>query len=107
MKTTYNNSDFEKQLYTAIENEKEMNLQSNRVDIIMDRVTELSLQASFETQRLTLKTAFIYGVSIAASVSIGCIIGNLYEISNAAGSISDSVGVDIMSVGFGAFFLPF
>lgn len=101
MKTSINNSDFEKQLYAAISKEEEGALNNNRVDKIMDKVMELNLQASFETRWLNLKTAFIYGISIAISINIGCIIGNLVEIS----SVSQSVGMEFISIGFGGIFL--
>jgi len=96
MKTRFNNPEFEQILLNAIEKEKEVISPSNRVDQIMDKVMELSLQASYETRWINLKTAFVYGFSIAVSINIGCIIGNLVEISTA----SQSIGLDFTSIGF-------
>lgn len=101
MNTILNNPELEKHILNAIEKEKEIISRSNRVDQIMDKVMELSLQASYETRWMNLKTAFLYGFSIAVSINIGCIIGNLVEIS----TVSQSIGLDFISIGFGGIFL--
>jgi len=101
MKTSFSNSVFEKLLMDAVDKEKEPVNENNRVDKIMDKVLEFNLQASFETRWLNLKTAFVYGISIAISINIGCFIGNMVEIS----SVSQSVGMEFMSIGFGGIFL--
>ena len=101
MKTSINNQDLENLLSNAIDKEKEVIIDNTRVDKIMNKVTEFNLQASFETRWLNLKMAFVYGVSIAISINIGCIIGNLAEIT----SVSQSVGMDFISIGFGGIFL--
>jgi len=91
---------------SAVNIEKESSGCRDRVDSIMNNVMELSLQASFESQRLNYKTAVIYGVSIAVSICVGCIIGNLLDISSVTGVVSDTPGIDFISVGFGGIFLP-
>lgn len=101
MKTSFSNSEFEKLLMEAVAKEKELIIKNNRVDKIMDKVIEFNLQASFETRWFNLKTAFVYGISVAISINIGCLIGNMVEIS----SVSQSVGLDFMSIGFGGIFL--
>lgn len=104
MKANYNNSDLEKILYSAVEKEKEPIFLSNRVDLIMDRVNELSMQTAFEAQRLTPKVAFVYGLSIAASICIGCIIGNLAQITTSI-QVS-SASLDLINIGFSTLVLP-
>lgn len=106
MKTDYNYSDLEKILYSVIDTEKEPVMHSNRVESIMDKVYDLNTQASFESQRFTLRTAVIYGLSIAASICIGCIIGNMVDLSSVVITSSAQVGVDYINVGFGGFILP-
>ncbi|MHC1780685.1 MAG: hypothetical protein AB9922_10665 [Bacteroidales bacterium] len=91
---------------SAVKNEKEDYVNPGRVDSIMNSVMELSLQASFESQRLNYKTAFIYGVSIAVSICVGCIIGNLFDITSVPGVVNETPGIDFISVGLGGIFLP-
>ncbi len=91
---------------SAVNMEKEDSGYLGRIDSIMNNVVELSLQASFESQRLNYKTAFIYGVSIAVSICVGCIIGNLLDISSVTGVVNEAPGIDFISVGFGGIFLP-
>ncbi|GEM_PF-2365495 len=91
---------------SAVNKEKEDFDYKGRVDSIMNNVMELSLQASFESQRLNYKTAVIYGVSIAVSICVGCIVGNLLDITSVTGAVNESPGIDFISVGFGGIFLP-
>lgn len=101
MNKRLNNPELEQQILNAIEKEKEIISPNNRIDQIMDKVMELNLQASYETRWMNLKTVFVYGFSIAVSINIGCIIGNLVEIS----TVSQSFGLDFISIGFGGIFL--
>lgn len=104
MKTDHNNSHLEKIIYSAIEKEKEPIFRSNRVNLIMDKVNEVSLQISFENQQLTPKMAFVYGLSIAASIFLGCVIGNLAQIYTSIQVSSTSL--DLINVGFSSLILP-
>lgn len=104
MKTDHNNSHLEKIIYSAIEKEKDPVFRSNRVNLIMDKVNELSLQISFENERITPKIAFVYALSIAASICLGCIIGNLAQIYTSIQVSSTSL--DLINVGFSSLILP-
>lgn len=106
MKTNNNNSHLEKILYSAVEREKEPVFLDNRVNVIMDKVNEMSVQTKFETQRLTPKLVFIYGLSIAASVLVGCIIGNVASTSVNALQASAEY-FDLINIGFNSLVLPF
>lgn len=104
MKTDHNNSHLEKIISSAIEKEKDPVFRSNRVNLIMDKVNEVSLQISFENQQLTPKMAFVYGLSIAASIFLGCVIGNLAQIYTSIQVSSTSL--DLINVGFSSLILP-
>lgn len=105
MKAKDNGWYLEKLLYLAVEKEKETVASAGRVDLIMDKVYELSLQTRLEAQRLSPKLAFLYGLSIAASVLLGCFIGNLADISaNMLHVYPDSL--DLLDIGFSTIF-PF
>ena len=101
-----NSRNYKELLESAINKEKEDSAHFGRVDTIMNKVMELNLQASFESQRLSYKTAVIYGVSIAVSICVGCIVGNLLDISSVTGVVNETPGVDFISVGLGGLFLP-
>ncbi len=97
MNTNFNNPDFDKYLNAAIEKEMQGAKLNSRVDKIMDSVTELSLQASFETKWLNLKSALVYGLSVTIAINIGCLIGNLVDVYDK----TYSTGVEFISFGFG------
>lgn len=104
MKADSSNSHLEKIISSAIEKEKDPVFRSNRVNLIMDKVNELSLQISFENERITPKIAFVYALSIAASICLGCIIGNLAQISTSIHS--SSTALDLINIGFSSLVLP-
>ncbi|MDP3452232.1 MAG: hypothetical protein Q8R90_04695 [Bacteroidales bacterium] len=97
MNTNFNNPNFDKQLTAAIEKEKQRVINYDRVDKIMESVTELSYQANFETKWLNLKSALVYGLSVTVAINIGCIIGNLVNVYEA----TQTTGVEFLSFGFG------
>ncbi|PKO96089.1 MAG: hypothetical protein CVU12_07125 [Bacteroidetes bacterium HGW-Bacteroidetes-7] len=97
MKKNFNNPDFDQYLNAAIEKEKQGANRKSRIDEIMNSVTELSLQASFETRWLNLKSALVYGFSVTIVISIGCFIGNLVDVYETTHTAS----VEFISFGFG------
>ncbi|MDO9680739.1 MAG: hypothetical protein Q7262_06965 [Bacteroidales bacterium] len=97
MKKNFNNLDFDHYLNAAIEKEKQGANRKNRIDEIMDSVTELSLQASFETKWLNLKSALVYGFSVTFVINIGCFIGNLVDVYETTHTAS----VELINFGFG------
>lgn len=106
MKTSSNNSYFEKQLLSAIEKEKEKVFHNNRVNIIMDKVNELSMQTFFEMQRFTPRIALVYGLSMVVTICVGCFIGSLTDISSTVFVTTSNAGINFLDIGFGGFILP-
>lgn len=106
MKNRDNSSYLEKLLYMAVEREKEpVSGANSRVDLIMGRVNELAIQSRFEARSLSPRLAFLYGLSIAATVLIGCFIGNMALPANSLQFSYESL--DFIHLNFTNFFLPF
>ena len=103
---TNNNSYIEKILFSAIEKEKEYAFNNNRVHLIMKGINELSIKTLYEAQRFTPKLVIQYCVSIAASVFLGCIIGNLFDICSTNSILAACTEIEQLSIGFGGFILP-
>ena len=97
MKKNFNNPDFDQYLNAAIEKEKQGANRKSRIDEIMNSVNELSLQASYETKWLNLRSALLYGFSVTFVISIGCFIGNLVDVYETTHTAS----VEFISFGFG------
>lgn len=107
MKDIDKNLYFEKLLYMAVEKEKQrVPRESSRIDYIMNEVNELINHTKIEAQLITPKFAFVYAISIAASVLIGCIIGNM--VSNPVNALQVSYeSFDLINIGLNNNFLPF
>lgn len=105
MKTNNNSSLIDNLLSSAINKEKGSVDNNSRVNLIMDRIYDLTVHTSFENQRFTPRVVFVYGLSIAASVLVGCIIGNMVQLS-ANSIMAISTSVDIINIGFGSMVLP-
>lgn len=106
MKTNNNSSHIDNLLSSIINKEKESVGNNRRVNLIMDKINALTMQASFENQRFAPRVAFVYGLSIAASVLVGCIIGNMACTSVNTLQVSTET-FDLINIGFNSLVLPF